>query len=279
MTAKGLGRMHPVTAEIWRYVRDCGATGAWSQDIYLRFTEQGQRAVTRVRINTLVLQDFIKGQGDKRNRLYHVTEKVPVGQSLQLHAAEEARQRKAKPTTRAGREELADDDTEALFAPRQPVNGVPPGVPNSVFAIGAQFAGLPPPRFDLDPAVGTLVALATADYQVGQVMLPPGFGPKLPAAPAPAPVPREPLAPARNGVPVLPAALLTPPAPPAPPAPAKPAPMFALYSNGSLVIRNVGNKPEPFELPPDATRALFRWLDRLGGTDLTSLCSSQGAAS
>lgn len=65
---------------------------------------------------------------------------------------------------------------------------------------------------------------------------------------------------------------------PPPPAPAAPSParsgaaqpVFALYSDGVLSIDPRGGG-DPVHLQPEVTRALFGWLDRLGGTQLQQI--------
>lgn len=220
--------MHPATAEIWRFVRDCGEAGTTSSVLHTKFDVVGERTATTKRINNLVLMGFLKGAGPNCNRQYTITAKCPVGQMLQPHAPAlpkpEAAPSPAK-SHKAARKppgDAADDDsTEELFAPRVPVSGVPPGVPNSVFALGDMAAGLPP---------------------------------------------------AHNGVPppLSAAALAMQPAP-------APAPRFALQSTGELVIQYPGPEALPIELPPDVTRALFRFLDLLGGTSLNRLAQGEHA--
>lgn len=217
MSARGVSRMHAATAEIWRYVRDCGE--ATASVLRTKFHVAGDGNATTKRIGNLVLMGFLKGSGPggNGNRLYTITAKCPVGQSLQPHAPALPQPATAAKSHKAGGNAADDEDTERLFAPRDAVPGVPPGVPNSVFALGDMAAGLPP---------------------------------------------------ARNGVPPpLSAAALAPqPAP---------APRFALQSTGELVIQYPGPQAAPIELPPDVTRALFRFLDRLGGTSLNSLAPGQ----
>lgn len=64
----------------------------------------------------------------------------------------------------------------------------------------------------------------------------------------------------------------TPPPPYLVPGPANKAagysPHFALHSDGTFEIHDHGDI-DPIVLQPDTTRALFRWLDRLGGTHLS----------
>jgi hypothetical protein len=49
---------------------------------------------------------------------------------------------------------------------------------------------------------------------------------------------------------------------------------FSLYSSGELLIQRAGG--EQVFLDRDETRALFQWLDRLGGTHLERLTAPQG---
>lgn len=61
-------------------------------------------------------------------------------------------------------------------------------------------------------------------------------------------------------------------APPAPAADPRLQPHFALHSDGTLqlCVEGDGNSVDVI-LQPDTTRALFRWLDRLGGTHLSRI--------
>ena len=63
----------------------------------------------------------------------------------------------------------------------------------------------------------------------------------------------------------------TAPAHPTSPAAVDLAPMFQLDSTGCLVLINCQCPGDLYRLPPGATRALFAWLDRLGGTALSRL--------
>ena len=72
-------------------------------------------------------------------------------------------------------------------------------------------------------------------------------------------------------VPVVPITTHTPPPPYLPPE-KDPlyAPHFALHSDGTFEI-HVDASLDGIVLQPDTTRALFRWLDRLGGTHLSRI--------
>ena len=64
-------------------------------------------------------------------------------------------------------------------------------------------------------------------------------------------------------------------APPAPAADPRLQPHFALHSDGTLqlCVEGDGNSVDVI-LQPDTTRALFRWLDRLGGTHLSRIAEA-----
>lgn len=53
----------------------------------------------------------------------------------------------------------------------------------------------------------------------------------------------------------------------------EPAPHFALHSDGTFEI-HVDASLDGIVLQPDTTRALFRWLDRLGGTHLSRIAEA-----
>ena len=61
-----------------------------------------------------------------------------------------------------------------------------------------------------------------------------------------------------------------------PAAPAKPtAPVFELHSDGILVLDIEANPATAIVVPARVTRALFRWLDCLGGTNLQRLTETE----
>lgn len=61
------------------------------------------------------------------------------------------------------------------------------------------------------------------------------------------------------------------------PAPADAEPLFALYSDGRLMLQEPGQQPRT--LAADTTRALFRWLDRLqSATSFAETASADEAA-
>lgn len=102
--------------------------------------------------------------------------------------------------------------------------GVPRGVANSVFALGALIAGT------LSPAAATGTEAACHTPQRRELFIQP----------------------AHQHAQTL-------------------NPRFELHSDNMLVIDLSGEDAEPIVLPATVTRALFRWLDRLGGTHLPRL--------
>lgn len=64
---------------------------------------------------------------------------------------------------------------------------------------------------------------------------------------------------------------------PAPPA--QGLPVFQLHSDGSFVIAYSDFPGHHVRLQPDATRAMFSFLDRIGGLDLTRLVTEPEATS
>jgi hypothetical protein len=213
-------RMHALTLQVWRFVRDAG-TSVGLAELHKRFDvgHQDYKATSK-RLCNLVTGGYLKSEGTSQAKTlrYRVTEFAPVGQSVVPNSP-------ALAATAAPKAAVLDDDRADTYRRPPGVKGVPPGVPNSVFALGALASG-----------------------QAGEQANP---------------LPQHKLPPARNGTPAaLPPALL---------APAQPC--FALRSTGELVIQYPGPQAAPIELPPDVTRALFRFLDLLGGTSLNRLAA------
>lgn len=59
----------------------------------------------------------------------------------------------------------------------------------------------------------------------------------------------------------------------APQARTKPEARFSLCSDGVFTIEH--GDAEPISLPPSVTREMFRWLDRLGGLDLSHVLEAR----
>ena len=189
------------------------------------------------RLSNLSVQGYLKAEGMGRGTLWRTTQLVPKA-FMQRATAD------------------ADDSTDALFKVPPPPSGVPRGVANSVFALGSMMAG----------------AVGSATETVGDVLAEAGATVAAVTAPAAAPKPAH--------------------APAAEPASAAPGlgwvaaqevaradsqPRFELHSEGILVIDPAGDGAEPIALTPTVTRALFRWLDRIGGLQLADLVEEAAA--
>ena len=152
-------------------------------------------------------------------------------------------------------------DAEVLMraeAAAKTPKGVPPGVPNSVFHMGqlsAEAAAAPAPTPASVMRLGdSFDGLEARGYHV----------------------PRFDGEPARAG----PGPWRDPPKPTAPQGEVfKPrTPHFELHSDGVLVIDPAGDGTDPITLPPTLTRHLFRWLDCIGGLQLSRLVATEASA-
>ena len=180
--------------------------------------------------------------------VWHLGKTLPTGESWTPGGAKVATD--AATQAAAAAEEREDDEADK-FAPRNTVpRGVPPGVSPSVWALGSMVAQ---------------EVAACADSAADTAKAPVAV-----AAPAPAagdlstwraPVATELLAPVNLKQKSV----------------AAPSPRFALRSDNVLVIDLAGDDSAPIHLPLEATRALFRWLDRLCGIELHGITKKAAA--
>lgn len=210
--------MQPQTVEVWRKVKAAGAAGI--DMAALKAAMPGCADVSK-RVTNLRGMGYIKPLTDAKHPHYVVTTKVPA-------AALEDDDAEADDTA-------TEAEWKATVRSKTP-QGVPPGVPNSVFHLG-QMHGAEAGAPVLGERPRTLIG------EEGEILIPVLRPPKSAATEAPAPAPE---------------------------------PRFELHSDGVLLIDPAGDGTEPIALQPSVTRRLFRWLDQLGGLQLTRLVE-QGA--
>ncbi len=236
------GNMHPFTLQLWQRLHAAGAEGLLRTELREEFPGRDDLAK---RLANLVTLGYVLQQGKYNEARFTATTKVPPSATK---AADEAAARKAEDPEDAMRREARSKTPQ----------GVPAGVPNSVFDLGRTLCG------------GKSAGLPEAAAEAAPVAAPP-------SAPAPAALSAAQRAglpwnqPAQLDIPTLGKlpAHLTPRKPAAPPDAAPPEPRFELHSDGVLLIDPAGDGTEPIALHPTVTRHLFRWLDRIGGLQLS----------
>jgi hypothetical protein len=253
--------MHPDTIAVWELVRKAGPEGLLRTEIKAALPDDTE---VHKRLFNLSQRGYLVHEGAGGESRYKPTSKEPCKATLATVKA--GAQRSAKPvaaSSPAPSTGAVDEDPEDAMrreARSKTPQGVPPGVPNSVFDLGRTLCG------------GKSAGLPEAAAEAAPV-----------AAPTSAPAPAALSAAQRAGLPwnqpaqldiptlgKLPAHL-TPRKPAAPPDAAPPEPRFELHSDGVLLIDPAGDGAEPIALHPTVTRHLFRWLDRIGGLRLSRL--------
>jgi hypothetical protein len=254
---------------LWRLARDVEPNGIDRDTAARLLSKEGQALSDHLFRLTKVgylTRDGLYGQGRWR-----IGNRVPNGEQLAPPPPPPAPPPPppASPLPK-GKSDNGDDDLQDR---REPVKGVPPGVPNSVFALGSMAAQLPPeatlPDFTALPPAP--VPTAAADLS--------GWKPAKPL------VASAEAAPAAHDQAELPEVLqhhvrmfdgqpwsgtvtqVT-----------QGVPRFSLGSDGTFAIE-FNNPGRITRLNPEATRAMFSFLDRLGGLDLTRLVTEPEAAS
>ncbi|MDP3224412.1 MAG: hypothetical protein Q8M96_14870 [Rubrivivax sp.] len=163
-----------------------------------------------------------------------------------------------KPGTAA--EDPDDGDDEADFRAKAAPKGVPRGVPNSVFALGGLVAGSvgTAAAAGADAVSAVVHGAVTSASDAAATALQRVTGGPVPDMNARVELEERELfiSAAHHSDRALPQTL---------------NPRFELHSDNLLVIHLSGDDPEPISLPATVTRALFRWLDRQGGTQLARL--------
>lgn len=234
--------MHAQTREVLRMISAVGDVGILRTDLRQHFPNDGSLGK---RLDNLVENGYVIKRGKYNDSRFFATSK----------RADEADAAAATP---------AGDDPEALMraeARSKTPQGVPPGVPSSIFHLGQMHAAAAGAReAEAAPPAATAPAVAAAPAAAGPFSVAPLVIPTFQPQ-------RE--APARATA--------------APPPPAgtvfKPlTPHFELHSDGVLVIDPAGDGTEPISLPPTLTRHLFRWLDQLSGLHLSRLVAADTEA-
>lgn len=230
---------------VWRLVA-AHPKGISMQMLVERLRGVLDRLPVKHTLTSLKLTDYVKYVGNgTRWGLWHITGKLPIGEDAPAWFAE---------TCLSDGHDDTDDGAAPAAAPA--AAGLPPGAVNSVFSLGA--------------------ALGAASTDAGQAA--PESAAATPAAvPAPAADPAHPSNWQPAAVRQLPAI--------------KPSlgaavttqlsgqrrePVFTLDSAGHLTIDD--GRYDVVKLDPPCTRALFRWLDRMGGLDLGRLVGEASAA-
>lgn len=216
--------MHAETIKVWAAIAAAGQAGVRRLALIEQLGLQPPHDAFNKRLSNLVQQDYIsRGSAGEGGFLYKATGKVPPGAASAAAVADGE-----------------DLDTDHLFKRREPVKGVPPGVPNSVFALGDSAST------GVRSAVGTEFAATTLDGvdidHVHQVIAEAAGLPHAQGVVSNV---------AKTG-----------------------EPHFELHSNGTLVIWTTARSWTT--LKPDVTRAFFAWLDQLGGLHLQRLLPKQG---
>jgi hypothetical protein len=233
--------MHASTVDVWKLIQQAGPNGLSMDEIKAALPN-----LTDVpkRVTNLRGMSYIRPTSAEKRPRYAVTSKVPLaaiasGKALEDDASVEAELR-------------AEARSKA-------VHGVPPGVPSSIFHLGQMHAT----SASAEPTAADVAKAAPA-----------------PAAPAPAPA--GPFSLPRLEIPTLKPlrAQLQARQPAEPdrsmggPVRQAPTPRFELHSDDALLIDPAGDGAEPITLTPTVTRHLFRWLDRIGGLQLSRLVAS-----
>ncbi len=245
-----VSRMHPLTRQALAAIQAAGPQGILREDLKAKITVD---SVLSKRLDNLIFHGYVIKQGKHNKARFIATGKVPSD------------------ATAADAEAAIDGgDPEAAMradALRKTPKGVPPGVPNSVFALGAVLNGATTSAAAAEAAGAALLA-------------------------EPAPAPKRELGttaafpwnqPPKLDIPTLgqlPGHLVPrkPAAEPEGVLPKPPTPRFELHSDGVLVIDPAGDGIEPIALPPTLTRQFFRWLDRIGGLQLSQLLEDEAPA-
>lgn len=228
--------MHPFTRELWQRLHAAGPDGMLRSELRAAYPDRDDIAG---RLGNLVTLNYARQVGKYKDARFIATGKVPSTPAAGASAEDPEAQLKA----------------EALAKTPQ---GVPPGVPNSVFDLGRTLCGIDLQRAAevAEPEAAPTAAPAAA--------APPAAGPwSMPPLEIPTLKPlreqlqaRQPAEHDRSmGGPVRKA----------------PTPRFELHSEGSLLIDPSGDGVEPITLTPTVTRHLFRWLDCIGGLQLNRL--------
>lgn len=231
--------MHAQTREVLRMIATVGDVGILRTDLRQHFPNDGSLGK---RLENLVENGYVIKRGKYNDSRFFATSK----------------RADAAAATPAG------DDPEALMraeARSKTPQGVPPGVPSSIFHLGQMHAAAAGAReAEAAPPAATSPAVAAAPAAAGPFSVEPLRIPTL--------------RPLREQLERRAAA-----APPAEGQLFKPAtPHFELHSDGVLVIDPAGDGTEPISLPPTLTRHLFRWLDQLSGLHLSRLVATDTEA-
>lgn len=249
---------------VWRAIAAGGPNGLAREQVVEHFHRHLDREAVLLAITCLRQVGYIKFVGTRHFGCW-VASRVPRDELAPRWMIGQAEG-----------DEDKDDEAEPE-APRTPVEVQMPARPASVFNVGEE--GIPcsvrrrPGRPSTAPAAHAVAAVPAA--ATGQGGYAAGLGWVAPPAaqckPEPAAAPAAPAEP--------PPAVATTAPPPSPTAPSpcaqhpldaepRQSPHFALHSDGTFEI-HVDDGNDYVVLRPDTTRAMFRWLDRLGGTHLS----------
>lgn len=253
--ARAQVRLKESSLLVWRVVAAAGPGGCGRQHIIDRLHPRLDRDPVIAAVASLGQTRYIISSGPGTLAKWSV-KRVPLGEATPPWMLEAADTGSA-----AGN---ADDDDE--LGAREPAKVQLPARPASVFTLGEE--GIPGDvrvrRGPRSPATADDTAPKPAG--LGWVAPPAAQCKPEPAAAPPAPAEPSPAV----------ATTAPPPSPTAPspcaqhPLDAEPrqSPHFALHSDGTFEI-HVDDGNDYVVLRPDTTRAMFRWLDRLGGTHLS----------
>ncbi len=227
----------PAARIMWRAVRDAGVDGIKPDELRARVADLVagvDEANLKNRLQYLKTAGYLSFKGQRRTGVWNLGTKVPKGE-LPTPGAD--------PTDGIDLSVHEEPEAELEGPLSKAVQGVPKGVPNSVWALGQVAEPTQAPRSEpVDLGERPTWHLMQTDAAGNRSAVVSSTHPSRP----------EPL-PALHGECA--------------------EPRFALDSHNRLSI----DDGSVIVFEPHVTRALFRWLDRLGGTNLARITAEEGA--